>query len=161
MLSDAGPVFMSPEIYTDCLDKSSNELFKTTLSEDLVNIKTNRDYNFEVQKIYEFLAKKYPQAQFGLYSTYMDKVIRNHYGFGKNNCANIRDLIEGKVFKNGLIELNDLILSKYDHWKVFYNEGESHTILMSKIFENLKIKNTSIEQWVHNLTIKKAVDVME
>lgn len=161
MLSDAGPIFINPDIYFGCLEKSSNKLFKPTLPEDLLQMETDRDYNFENQKIYEFLAKKYPKAQFGLYSTYMDKVIRNHYGFGNNNCANVRDHIKGEVFKNGLIELNDLILSKYDNWKVFYNEGETHTILMSKTFSNLEIKETSIEKWVSDLTEKKAINVMK
>ena len=90
VIVDAAPVFMDKSILSPCL-------FDIWNSDSLWNINSaypkdldetvQSDYEFDIQKLYEYLSLKLPNVNFGLLSYYGDTVIRSFYSFGLNDCT--------------------------------------------------------------------------
>jgi pectinacetylesterase len=159
MLADGAELLFSDNIFPVCLSTLIDSTWDVQLAEDY-NQFVNGTYSHKMLGIYEYLSNKYPYAQFGIYSSYYDWVIRWYYGFGRNNCAHEINPTEAQVFKDGLLDLAEK-LNDFDNWKVYYEDSDAHTILWSSRFNTLSISNTKFSDWVAQLNAKSAANVME
>lgn len=131
VLVDSGQVFTNDNILTTCLNSQWTDLWllENAFPNDLDSVVTST-YDFDIQKIYDYLAIKYPTFNFGFLSSYQDEVIRGFYSFGQNNCPQIPSgFVTGTTFKNGLLDLKTSVLDNHSNWKVFYNNGNFHIAL--------------------------------
>ena len=130
VIVDAAPVFMDKSILSPCL-------FDIWNSDSLWNINSaypkdldetvQSDYEFDIQKLYEYLSLKLPNVNFGLLSYYGDTVIRSFYSFGQNDCTYPpTSSISNNNFKIGLLDLKTTVLDDLKNWKVFYANGMAY-----------------------------------
>ena len=164
VLVDAAPVFMEETILSPCLADiwNSDSLWNINLAlpSDLDET-VQKNYEHDLQKLYEYLSLKLPNVNFGLLSYYGDEIIRMFYSFGQNNCTYPpTNLISGEVFKIGLIDLKNNILDDLDNWKVFYANGDNHTFLSDENF-NQTVNNTKLNDWILQLRQGKAKNLTE
>ena len=162
VIDDSGPIFTNNDILTDCLATQWTNLWllDSNIPADVDTIVQNT-YSFNIQKIYEYLALKYPNFNFGLMSTYEDQVIRGFYSFGKDNCAPIPStLVTGIEFRNELLDLKQSVLDNHSNWKVFYINGSGHTFLGSPTL-NQTVNGTTLNQWIQDLRNGTAVDLID
>jgi Pectinacetylesterase len=75
------------------------------------------------------LARKYPKARFGLFSTMSDLSIRGTFGPGQLNCVGFGTVLPTWVFRDALVDLRDRHLLPTGNWSTFYIEGENHGML--------------------------------
>ena len=162
VINDSGPIFTDQDILTNCLATHWTNLWllDQNMPTDLDTVVQN-SYNFNIQKIYDYLALKYPNFNFGLLSTYGDQVIRSFYSFGKDNCAPVpSSLITGTEFKNELLDLKQNVLDNHSNWKVFYTNGTGHTFLGSSTLGQ-SVNGVTLNQWIQDLRAGSALDLME
>ena len=164
VIVDASPIFMDATIYTHCLNDlwNSDSLWNvnSALPSDLDEIVQN-NYEYNLQKLYEYLSLKLHNVNFGLLSYYGDSVISSFYSFGKNNCAYPpNSMIGTNDFKFGLLELKTTVLDNLDNWKVFYANGTEHTFLSDANFDQT-IKDTKLNDWILQLRQGKAENLTE
>ncbi len=157
-LIDAAPIFQPNQAVDQCLPTLWDELFQIEFPSDYSRIIEN-NYESDLQAIYEYLSLKYPNANFGLYSTLEDEVLRYFYGFGKNQCGSSSDMLTGSEFSQALYQLKDSI-SSFDNWKLFYQPGNSHTILDNPNYNNIVVDGTSFGDWLDQLTEGTASNVI-
>jgi hypothetical protein len=162
VLVDCGQLFLGDNILTPCLEEQWSNLWTWENSFpadfDTVVIGT---YNYEAQQMYEYVAEKYPDFNFGFLSYYEDQVIRGFYSFGQNNCSVLpNDLLDAETFKTGLLDLKTSLLDNYDNWKVFYADGASHTFLGSPTLGQT-VKGITLNKWIEDLRNGIATDLTE
>jgi len=159
---DAGQLFLDENLLTPCLVNQWESLWNLTASlpADL-NTLVQNDYDYNIQKIYEYSAIKYPEDNFGFLSYYEDGTNTFFYGFGQNDCAYPpAGPISGSAFKSGLLDLQNNLLSNLDNWKVFYKNGTSHVFLSDSQFDQT-INGTTLNQWLEDLRQGTAIDLLE
>ena len=160
VLVDSGPVFLGNNLLTICLESTWTNLWNlnNNLPDDIDTV-VQGSYDFNFQKVYEYLAVKYPNFNYGFMSTYEDTTIRGFYSFGQNNCPTIPSIIiSGTAFKTGLIDIKTNLLDNYNNWKVFYKEGSSHTFLGSSTLTE-SVNGVTLNQWIQNLRNGTAIDL--
>jgi len=159
---DAGQIFMDETILTTCLVEQWEDLWNISggLPDDLDAVIQN-SYDYNIQKVYEYSALKYPEDNFGFMSYYEDGTNTFFYGFGQNDCAYPPNgPVSGTVFKNGLLDLQNDLLVDLDNWKVFYKNGDSHTFLGdSELDQN--VNGITLNQWLEDLRQGNAEDLLE
>ena len=158
MIADSSPVFLDTEIFEPCLNERLETTFNIQFPPDFENF-TSEEYPFRTQRVYEYLSNKYPDSQFGFFAYYMDEVESYFFGFGQNDCQDAINPIEGEKFKSGLLQLADE-LEELGNWKVYYEEGDSHTILFSSQFETMTVSGVTFTDWLGQLNDKSASSVM-
>lgn len=156
-LADASPIFFDTALFAECLNTTWASLWNLEYPNDL-NI-VSGTYAYDVQKIYEYLSVKYPNANFGLLSTYEDNVIRQFYSFGTAGCTGFPGVFLGSTFKNGLIDMQNTLVN-FNNWKVFYTEGTAHTFLGSPTLTT-SVNGTTLNDWIEQLRAGNAADLME
>ena len=159
---DAGQLFLDENLLTPCLVNQWESLWNLTASlpADLNTVVQN-DYDYNIQKVYEYSSIKYPEDNFGFLSYYEDGTNTFFYGFGQDDCAYPpAGPISGIEFKNGLIDLQDNLLSQLNNWKVFYKNGTSHVFLSDSEFDQT-INGTTLNQWIQDLRQGNAVDILD
>ncbi|MFK7833908.1 MAG: pectin acetylesterase-family hydrolase [Winogradskyella sp.] len=162
VLVDSGPVFLETSILTPCLESTWNNLWSlnNNLPNDLDTV-VQSTYDFNLQKVYEYLAVKYPTFNYGFISTYEDTTIRGFYSFGQDNCPVVPlQLLSAEAFRDGLMTIKTNVLDNHDNWKVFYKEGTSHTFLGSATL-NETVNGTTLNQWIADLRNGTASDLVE
>lgn len=160
VIVDAGQIFLNSNLLTPCLDSLWSELWQFPIPSD-VNTITQRAYEYDIQKLYEYLSLKYPSFNFGFLSYYKDETNRFFYSFGQGNCTQtIPSLLDEELFKNGLLDLQNDLLIDLPNWKVFYKEGESHTFLGSSTLDQ-SIDNVRLNDWLLELRNGTANDLIE
>lgn len=162
VLIDSGQLFLNDTILTPCLEDQWSNLWnwENTFPADFNTLVTGT-YNYDAQQMYEYVAEKYPNFNFGFLSYYEDEVIRGFYSFGQDNCPAFPDqLLDGAIFKSGLLDLKESVLDTYDNWKVFYANGNSHTFLGSSTL-NQTINGMTLNQWIEDLRSGTAIDLVE
>ena len=162
ILLDSGPVFTGNSLLTPCLETIWTDLWQlsTNIPADVDTVIQN-SYDYDIQKMYEYLALKYPMYNFGFMSTYEDTVIRGFYSFGQANCPiTPTSLISSNAFRNGLLDIKTNVLDNHNNWKVFYKEGTSHTFLGGADL-NESINGTTLNQWIADLRSGTASDLVE
>ena len=166
VLVDAAPVFMDKTILSPCLADiwnsdslwNINVAFPADLDETV-----QKNYEHDLQKLYEYLSLKLPNVNFGLLSYYGDETIRMFYTFGQNNCAyppTLSSSISANNFKMALLDLKTTVLDDLENWKVFYANGTEHTFLSDPNF-NQTVKNTNLNDWILQLRQGTANDLIE
>ncbi len=156
---DAGPIFLSPNIFPDCLAEQWLDLFKFPFPADYDQF-VEGTYDNKIQAVYEYLSKKYPNRQFGLCSTYFDDTIRFFYGFSQNNCANGALPIDNASFKVGLNQIKTLF-DQLGNWKVYYTNGSRHTFLLQPDATEIQTNGVFFKDWLVDLTNNQAEHVVE
>jgi hypothetical protein len=164
VIVDASPIFKDTTIYTPCLNDlwNSDSLWNinSALPLDLDQVVQN-NYEYNLQKLYEYLSLKLPNVNFGLLSYYGDSVIRSFYSFGQNNCAYPPNtMIDTNTYKLGLLDLKTTVLDNLKNWKVFYANGTEHTFLSDANFDQT-IKETKLNDWILELRQGKAENLTE
>ena len=82
------------------------------------------------------------------------------FGFGLDDCSDEVNQIDDSVFKEGILGIADHV-EEFDNWKVYFEEGDSHTILFSSAFHNLTVNNVAFSDWLENLNQKTATNVIK
>ena len=164
VIVDAAPVFMDKSILSPCLFDiwNSDSLWNinSAYPQDLDETVQN-DYDFDIQKLYEYLSLKLPNVNFGLLSYFGDSVIRSFYSFGQNNCAYPpTSMISVDDYKAGLLDLKTSVLDDLENWRVFYANGIEHTFLSDPNFDQT-VKNTKLNDWISQLRQGKAKNFTE
>ncbi len=157
-LVDSGPVFSDTTLFTACLNEQWTTLWKFKYPKDFDDV-VKGTYPYDFQKVYEYLALKYPNANFGLTSRYGDHIIRGFYGFGKDGCTGERNTFSKPIFKKGLLDLQKTLVN-FPNWKVFFTAGTKHTFLRSSTLGDT-IDETNLNDWIAQVRVGKAVDLME
>jgi len=158
MIADSSPIFFDSEIFPSCLNERIETTFNIQFPSDYEDF-TSDNFPYRAQRIYEYLSNKYPDAQFGFYSYYEDETERYFFGFGLNDCADAVNPINGEIFKAGLIELAS-VFEDFGNWKVYYENGNKHTILFSDEFETMSVETVPFANWLSDLNQKSAASVM-
>jgi len=159
---DAGQIFMDNSLLTPCLVQQWESTWNVSASlpEDLNTIVQN-NYDYDIQKIYEYASLKYPDDQFGFLSHYEDETNSIFYSFGKNNCSYPPlEPVSGPDFKSGLIDLKNNVFDNFDNWSVFYKNGTSHTFLGDDDFSQ-SVNGTTLNDWIAQLRTGNASNLME
>lgn len=162
ILVDSGQLFLGTDILTSCLETQWQDLWLlyNNFPADLNTVVPN-GYDFDIQKIYDYLAITYPNFNFGFLSTYEDQVIRGYYSFGLNNCPALpTQLVSGITFKNGLLDLKTNVFDTHNNWKVFYTNGISHTFLGNPTLSQTA-NGVALNQWILDLRQGHALDEMD
>ena len=164
VLSDSGPVLLTQSAQPDCLDEHWENTFGMHVPSDFSNY-VNGNYSTNTKSIYEYLANKYPQVNFGLVTYNRDLIIREFYGYGKDNCDKLGGLpspISGDIYHEALQHLRDEELSNYDNWATYYIDGLDHTVNnWNTSFNNLEVDNIPYRDWVNDLRVGDAVHIGE
>ena len=158
MIADSSPIFFDTEIFPSCLNERIETTFNIQFPSDYEDF-TSDNFPYRAQRIYEYLSNKYPDAQFGFYSYYEDETERYFFGFGLNDCADAVNPIDGEIFKAGLIEIAS-VFEDFGNWKVYYENGNKHTILFSDEFETMSVETVPFANWLSDLNQKSAASVM-
>lgn len=159
---DAGQIFKDTNLLTPCLVDDWNSLWNisASLPTDL-NAVVQNPYEYDIQKVYEYAAVKYPNDNFGFLSYYQDATNTFFYGFGQNDCAYPpTGPISGTDFEDGLMDLKTNVLDDLSNWKVFYKSGNSHVFLNSSDFSQT-VNGTTLNQWINDLRLGIAEDLAE
>lgn len=159
---DAGQIFLDQTLLTPCLVNEWESLWNISGSfpSDLNTIIQN-DYDYDIQKVYEYSSLKYPEDNFGFLSYYEDGTNTFFYGFGQNDCAYPpAGPVSGASFKNGLLDLQNNLLDNLSNWKVFYKNGDTHVFLGNSAFDQ-SVNGVSLNQWILDLRQGEAVDLLE
>lgn len=159
---DAGQVFLDNSLLTPCLVNQWESLWNISGSfpSDLNTIVQN-DYDYDIQKVYEYSSLKYPEDNFGFLSYYEDGTNTFFYGFGQDDCAYPpAGPVSGAGFKNGLLDLQNDLLGNLNNWKVFYKNGTSHVFLSDSEFDQT-INGKTLNQWLEDLRQGTAIDLLE
>ena len=162
IIVDAGQIFMDETLFTSCLDSEWDTLwnFNAFLPEDLDQT-VQKTYNYNIQKVYEYLSVKLPAFNFGFLSYYEDNTNRGFYSFGQDECAYFpKSLVSGAAFKRGLLDLKKTVLDDLENWKVFYANGELHTFLNDENLDQT-VNNTSLNDWITQLREGTALNEAE
>ena len=164
VIVDAAPVFMDKSILSPCLFDiwnsdslwNLNSAYPKDLDETIKN-----DYEFDIQKLYEYLSLKLPNVNFGLLSYYGDTVIRSFYSFGQNDCTYPPTSgISNNNFKIGLLDLKTTVLDDLKNWKVFYANGMGHTFLSDENYDQT-VNDTKLNNWILQLRQGRAKNLTE
>lgn len=159
---DAGQIFMNADLLTSCLVENWENSWNISLSlpPDLDAVVQN-NYEFDIQKVYEYSSLRYPEDNFGFLSYYEDGTNTFFYGFGQNDCNYPPSgPVSGVDFKEGLIDLQNSVLANLENWKVFYKTGTSHTFLGDSNLVQT-VNGTSLNDWISELRQGIADDLME
>ena len=159
MIVDAAPIFISQNIFPNCLAEQWLDLFKFPFPADYDQY-VSGTYDNKIQAIYEYLSTKYPNQQFGLCSSYFDDTIRYFYGFSQNNCANGVLPIDKASFKVGLMGIKGLF-DQLGNWKVYYTNGSRHTFLLQTDATQIETSGILFKDWLVQLTNNEANHIVE
>lgn len=159
---DAGQVFLDNSLLTTCLVNQWESLWNISDSfPSDINTIVQNDYDYDIQKVYEYSSLKYPEDNFGFLSYYEDGTNTFFYGFGQDDCAYPpAGPVSGASFKNGLLDLQNDLLGNLSNWKVFYKNGTSHVFLSDSEFDQT-INGTTLNQWLEDLRQGTATDLLE
>ncbi len=154
VLNDSGPVLLNQDAQPDCLDEHWETTFDLKVPDDYNDFITG-DYGTNLKAIYEYLARKYPDVDFGLAVYTKDLVIREFYGYGDDDCEKLSGFpgpLDGDVFKDALFHVRENVLFDFDNWGSYYINGSSHTLnVFNKSFNNLEVDGHSFKDWVNDL----------
>jgi Pectinacetylesterase len=134
LVNDSGPLLESNEAMSPCLIRAFRFRFgiEGSIPTDCPNcLMPDGD---GAENLLPFLAQKYPNGRFGLFSALADRSIRGTFGPGKNSCLgliglSLYPLISKSVFRNALTGMRDDLLLPTGRWSTYYIESTSHGIL--------------------------------
>jgi len=158
LIADSGIILVDDVLFDDCLDTKWTDLWNFQYPADINSIVSGTYFN-DTQKIYEYHANKYPNANFGMISSYGDEVMRLFYGFGQNDCSGLTGTTTAGQYRDAILGVYDVV-DDLDNWKVFFTEGVQHTYLQGDDV-NYAIDGTTLIEWVEQLHNGVAVDLLE
>lgn len=158
-LSDGGPILLNNEVFPFCFGQQIGDIWNIQIPPDYDQFVTT-SYEFKMKGMYEYLSRKYPTAQFGLYMTYGDQNISYHYAFGQNDCANKVGSSDPVQFKTSILELADEF-DRLGNWSYYMHKGTSHTTYYSGQYETLMINGVSYTDWIGQLIDHSPINVKE
>jgi len=97
-------------------------------------------------KMYDFMAKKYPDATFGLISATEDATMRMFYGYGLNDCEVLFPDYEGELYTDALLDLRDYFENLGFGGTYFY-EGVDHGRLEMDELYTTEVDGTALLDW--------------
>lgn len=163
VLDDSGPVHLDQQVQPDCLDQLWDGIFNMQIPTDFATY-TSGQQPTEVKAMYEYLSTKHPNVQFGLISALEDLVIREFYGYGKDNCASstvVPAPVSASAYKNSLLYLRDSVFSQHTNWKTFYVNDASHTFNLLPGILKKEVNGTTFLDWINALRNRTATHVSE
>ncbi|MGH1335306.1 MAG: pectin acetylesterase-family hydrolase [Aureispira sp.] len=163
VLDDSGPVLMDQAVQPDCLDNLWEDVFQTHFPTDFDTYTTGQ-YSTPMKSIYEYLSNKHPNVQFGLIAALEDIVIREFYGYGKNNCAAstvVPAPLPAADYKNALIYLRETVFARHTNWKTFYVNDASHTFNLLPGTMKKEVNGVQFGTWINTLRNRNATHVYD
>lgn len=161
VLDDSGPILIRENAQPSCLDKQLEHTFEVYKPSDFAQY-TSGQYATDMKTIYEYLANKYPNTQFGLVAALEDIVIREFYGYGADSCSDktvIPAPVSAAVYKSALLHLRDSVLAQYPNWSTCYFDNASHTFSMIPGVFNKRVNTMRYRDWLNSLRDRSAIDV--
>jgi len=155
-LVDAGPMFLNDEVFDECLADVWNNLFKFQYPPDYQDV-VQTQFDEDLYGIYEYLALKYPNANFGLMSDTRDAVIRFFFGYGNQECIGTTTPISTGQFENGLDQVR-LHLENFENWHVFFVDDDEHTFLGGRHLTTV-VNGKNMADWMEEVRNGEAADV--
>jgi hypothetical protein len=155
LLDDSGPLLPNDDAMSPCLQRLWRDLWG--LDEVLPSGCSScvAEDGDGLSELHAYLGNAYPDAYFGLLSTYADLVIRGAYGAGVNDCEG--GLVTAAAFRAGLETLRDDTLSGADNWVTYYAGGPLHVLLA--FFPTLAVDGVALKGWIGDLLAGEAADV--
>lgn len=102
----------------------------------------------------DYLGSRYPGGRLALISSTEDATIRQFYGFGQNDCANLNGLpssLPADTYGAGLADLRLNHANPPALWASYYLPGTTHTYLGGGSYSTTTVDNTKLIDWVANV----------
>lgn len=161
VLDDSGPVLVDQKAQPDCLDNQWATIFQPHIPSDFAAY-TPQPQSTNMKSIYDYLANKYPNVQFGLISALEDIVIREFYGYGTNECPATTVVpapVPAADYRDALIHLRDVVMAPHSNWKTFYVSDASHTFNLLPGTMMREVNGTTFGDWLNALRDRTATHI--
>lgn len=149
LIDDSGPP-MTDTYMTPCLQERWRTLYNLNATLPAGCADCALPNGGGLVNAWKHLALKYPTAHLGVVSSTRDNTIRQFYGFGANNCANI-DGFAGSLseaqYTAGLAEIRDMFLQPSPAWSSYYINATTHTYLGGNGYYNTTVGGTALTTW--------------
>lgn len=151
VINDSGALFSDAQAFPICLQLGFTAIFGLPVPSDLLGCCGNPALG--LANVFEYSARKYPNAHFGFISSYEDATQRYFLSFGYNNCSGAPgNQLPAPLFHQALIDLRDNVLIPKSTWSTFYINGESHTMLgTDSLYYDRKVGGMYLYEWVDKL----------
>ncbi|MCB0644121.1 MAG: hypothetical protein KDC44_20900 [Phaeodactylibacter sp.] len=152
LINDSGPFLEADSALAPCLQQVWRDSFQLVLPNNCSGCaQANGD---GLENLYSHLSTAYPDSRFGLICHLEDGVLRNFFGYGQEDCANLGggfpQLPEG-ILSIGLTSLRDNRLVPAGNWSTFYLEGTDHVTISNSKYYDSSAGGKAIAEWVDDL----------
>ena len=99
----------------------------------------------------DYLSTRYPGGRLALISSTEDSTIRQFYGFGLNDCANLTGFagsLPAATYTEGLLDLRTNHSAPPALWASYYLPGTTHTYLGGGSYSSTTVNGTKLIDWV-------------
>lgn len=99
----------------------------------------------------DYLSTRYPGGRLALISSTEDSTIRQFYGFGQNDCANLNGFaasLPAATYTEGLNDLRTNHSAPPALWASYYLPGTTHTYLGGGTYSSTTVNGTKLIDWV-------------
>jgi hypothetical protein len=148
LIDDSAPIFRD-----QFLDPCLQQAFRDTWGLDAALPQDCEDcFNADgggLSNYFNYIAEKYPNANFGLISSERDQVISTFFSFGLNDCnAGFPNPFGyADTFEMGLYDLRDNVLGNNPRFATYYIAGSSHTWTSGGAFQDDNGTGTVLADW--------------
>ena len=156
-INDSGPLLSDREVFTNCLQIGFTLVFGIEYPEDLNNC-CNPSYG--LADVYTYATNLYPTDNYGLVSFTEDRVIRNHFSAGQNNCTGGE--ISGEAYKQALGHLKQNVLIPTNKISTFFVPGDEHGFITNdNKYYQLERDGLTVADWVNAVMNGEVIQVGE
>ena len=102
----------------------------------------------------DYLSDRYPGGRLSLISSMEDGTIRQFYGFGQNNCANLNGFgssLPAAEYTAGLNALRTNHDKPPALWASYYLAGTTHTYLGGNAYSTQTVNGAKLIDWVADI----------
>ncbi len=99
--------------------------------------------------ILPYLARRFPDARFGLATSTADETFRRFYGYGYSRFCNLPELMPPEDFEAGVLELRTM-MSADPNFATFYVSGSAHTFSYADL-SSTSVGGTTLATWLTQL----------
>jgi hypothetical protein len=155
LLDDAGPP-MADEYMPACLQQHWRETWgvSSTFLESCGGPCLDQPDGGGFVNYVAHLGDTYPHARMAVISSEQDSVIRQFWGYGIDDCANLDGLFpsayDGARYAEGLYDLRDNWATG-PNWGSYYASGSQHTFLGGIDFYERTVDGVALVDWVRDM----------
>jgi hypothetical protein len=163
LLDDAGPP-MADEYMTPCLQQHWRDTwgFNDTFLQGCGSPCLDQADGGGFIHFVPHLAETYPDARMAIISSEEDSVMRQFWGYGNDNCANLDGFFPpeyaGAKFAEGLYDLRDNWATG-DGWGSYFTPGSQHTFFGGQDYYDRTVNGVVLVDWVSDMIDGTVTDV--